>query len=280
MRSLGIDVGGVRKNLDVVLIDERRVPHPVRSGVRPEDVGRLIEELGPDIVAIDSPPAWAKAGNRSRATERQLAALHIQSFNTPAREHGEGKAFFEWMRVGFRVFDAAARRGYPRYRGGEPKGTAIEVFPHASEAVLANCLRPDSITKKAWRLRILRTEGVRVADLRTIDQVDAAVAALTGLIALDGRHFAPGDPAEGVIVLPTWSVSGPFLLCADPGDRDDGTLFRYCACGCGTQVKPPREFAKGHDGRHKSMLWDRVREGRRAEKELERRTWKKPVELT
>ncbi len=261
-------------------MDERRVPMPVLSGVSPEDIGRLIEELRPDVVAIDSPPGWAKPGNRSRETERQLAALHIRSFNTPAREHGSGKAFYEWMQVGFCVFEAAARRGFPRYRGGNPSRTAIEVFPHATEAALAGCLRPPRVSKKAWRLRVLRAEGVRVVDLRTIDQVDAALAALTGLIALDGRHFAPGDPTEGVIVLPTWSVTGPFLPCPDPGDGADGALFRFCACGCGAEVRPPREFAKGHDGRHKSMLWERAREGRRAEGELERRKWKKPPELT
>jgi hypothetical protein len=40
----------------------------------------------------------------------------------------------------------------------------------------------------------------------TQDQIDAALAALAGLIALEGHHCSVGDPAEGVILLP---VSGP-----------------------------------------------------------------------
>jgi alkylated DNA nucleotide flippase Atl1 len=35
-----------------------------------------------------------------------------------------------------------------------------------------------------------------------LDGVDAALGALTGLIALDGRHSAVGNPTEGVILLP------------------------------------------------------------------------------
>ena len=36
--------------------------------------------------------------------------------------------------------------------------------------------------------------------------LEAALAALTGLFALEGRFCAPGDPAEGVIVLPIPSL--------------------------------------------------------------------------
>ena len=60
---------------------------------------------------------------------------------------------------------------------------------------------------------------------------------------------------------------------------DEERLFRYCACGCERQVVPPREFVSGHDGRYKSILWDRVREGRRAEEELGRRRWERPPEV-
>ena len=73
MRSLGIDVGGSRKKLDLVLLDERRQPFPVLSRVAVEELPRLIEELRPDVVAIDSPPDWGQEGMASRETERQLA---------------------------------------------------------------------------------------------------------------------------------------------------------------------------------------------------------------
>ncbi len=68
MRALGIDVG-VGKGLDVVLLDERLTPLRVVSRVGLERLGSLLDELHPDVVAIDAPPAWAPSG-RSRQTER------------------------------------------------------------------------------------------------------------------------------------------------------------------------------------------------------------------
>jgi predicted nuclease with RNAse H fold len=279
VKALGIDVGGRRKGLDVVSMDERRVPMSILGGVRVRDVGRLIDELTPDIVAIDSPPGWAGTGNGSRDTERQLRALNLKAFNTPSRERGHGRPFYEWMEVGFEVFRISARHGFPRYRAGDPARTAIEVYPHATAAVLAGCLRPDGIGKKAWRAGILRAQRVRVDGLRTADQVDAALAALTGLMALDGKHFAPSlDPGEGAIVLPSWTPPMPFRPCAER-PRDEQALFRYCACGCGAPVGPSREFLMGHDGKLKSALWEGVRQGQRARIELERRRWELPPEM-
>jgi predicted nuclease with RNAse H fold len=255
------------------------MPMPILTGVRIREVGRLIAELKPDIVAIDSPPDWAGSDRGSRDTERQLRGLNLKAFNTPSRERGEGRPFYEWMEVGFEVFRVAARHGFPRYRAGDPARTAIEVYPHASAAVLAGCLRPNGISKKAWRTGILRTQHVRVDGLRTGDQVDAALAALTGLMALDGHHFAPSlDPTEGAIVLPSWTAPMAFRPCAEP-PRDDQALFRYCACGCGSPVGTSREFVAGHDGKLKSALWEGVRQGQRARTELERRRWELPPEI-
>ena len=45
-----------------------------------------------------------------------------------------------------------------------------------------------------WRERVLRAQGVRTDELTSIDRLDAALAALTGLLALEGKRFAPGDP--------------------------------------------------------------------------------------
>ena len=114
MRSIGIDVG-VREGLDLVLMDERRVPLAVRSHVRPAEIGAFIDEFHPDVVAIDSPPRWAATG-RSRRTERELASCNIQSFNTPSETHGRGNRFFEWMEVGFEVFRVGERARLPDVR--------------------------------------------------------------------------------------------------------------------------------------------------------------------
>jgi predicted nuclease with RNAse H fold len=277
VRALGIDVG-VEKGLDLVLMDRGRVPFVVRPHASREDVRRLVQEWSPDIAAVDSPPSWA-LGGRSRLTENQLARLNIHAFPTPSPEHGTDRRF-DWMREGMKVFALLGRLGYPLATSGPYRGRSIEVFPHASAAVLAGCLAPVGMRKRPWRERVLRMQGVRTEELRTIDQLDAALAALTGLIVLEGRHFAPGDPKEGAIVLPTAAPAAKYR----PGTVVDGggeALFAWCACGaCDRQVRAGREFAPGHDAKRKSTLWRRVREGRAAEEELRRRGWERPPETT
>ncbi len=278
MRSLGIDVG-VGKGLDVVLLDERRVPLHVSSRVLVHDVERLIVELRPDVVAIDSPPRWAPSG-RSRLTERQLAALNISSFNTPSEAHGKGNRFFAWMEVGFKVFAQAAAAGFPAYSAGSPRGKALEVFPHATAVVLAGCLAPRGARKHAWRTAVLRAQGVRTDELRSADRIDAALGALTGLYALDGKRFAPGDPLEGVIVVPSAALPASPYRPGSAAPREAEPLFTYCACGdpaCDRLVRG--EFAPGHDAKRKAMLWRLARQGADALEELTARGWKPPPEM-
>jgi predicted nuclease with RNAse H fold len=278
VRALGIDVG-VGKGLDLVLLDERLVPLQVISHARVADVERLIREMRPDVVAIDSPPRWAASG-RSRRTERELASLNIQSFNTPSHGHGERNTFFAWMKVGFEVFAQATAAGFPTYAAGSPRGKALEVFPHASAVVLAGGLAPKDTKKHAWRAAILRTQGVRTDELTSPDRIDATLAALTGLLALEGKRFAPGDPTEGVIVVPSASLpASPYRAVARP-QKDAQPLFHYCGCGdpaCDQLVRG--EFAPGHDAKRKAMLWTKAREGTEALDELRDRGWKLPPEM-
>ena len=279
--ALGVDVGASRKGLDVVLLDDDRRPVRIASKVAIERLGLLIGEVRPDVIAIDAPPAWAPSGS-SRLTERLLAEVNIHAFNTPAARAGHGHPFYAWMEVGFEAFAVAAARGYPRYRAGAPRGTAMEVFPHGSAAVLAGCLPPKGVRKKAWRERILTAHGIPVAELTTADRVDAALCALTGLLALEGRRFAPGDPKEGVIVLPVASLPAHPYRPAPDEAHDEATipLFRECACGDPACHELTRtEFAPGHDAKRKSRLWANARTGTAAIEELRRRGWAIPPEM-
>jgi predicted nuclease with RNAse H fold len=204
VRALGIDVG-VGKGLDLVVLEDG-VPIPIETYRRVllAGLGELIERTAPDVVAIDAPPGWAIRG-RCRQTEREIGSLGIHSFGTPtARRAAENRTrYYEWMRRGFRAFRIAERRGYPRYRAGSARRTALEVFPHATAVVLTGCLPPSGVPKRSWRTSVLAAQGFEERMLVTTDQVDAALAALTGLLALHGTRTAPGDPDEGVIVLPT-----------------------------------------------------------------------------
>ena len=200
MRALGVDVS-VRRGLDLVLLDGAAELVVARSAVQPEELGAHLLELRPDVVTIDSPPAWGAAG-RSRCAERELRRLGIQSYGTPSDPRRGDHSFYAWMKAGFRAFAASESAGYPRYRGGDVRGTAVEVFPHATSVVLAACLPPAAVTKHVWRASILRHHAVDLRMLDSRDLIDAALAALTGLFALHGEMSALGDPAEGVIVVP------------------------------------------------------------------------------
>lgn len=201
MRALGIDVG-VRKGLDLVLLDESLVPRATHRGVSLAALGDLLEESRADVVGVDGPPAWAAQG-RSRKAERDLLRLSIRSYATPTAERGTSHPFYAWMRTAIDVFDVARRRGYPLAGTDMARGHAIEAFAHASAVVLAGGLPPPGTLKAQWRRGILATAGVSVEALRTPDLIDAALAALTGLEALRGRTVVVGDPGEGLIVLPT-----------------------------------------------------------------------------
>jgi predicted nuclease with RNAse H fold len=283
VRALGVDVG-VTKGLDVVVLEDG-VAGPVAAHrhVEVAALGELIEGAGPDVVAIDSPPAWAGNG-RSRGTEREIRLFGIQSYGTPTADRGNDHPFYAWMRVGFEVFRVAALAGFTRYRGGPPAGTAIEVFPHASAVVLAGCLPPRGARKAAWRASVLRAGGVNVDGLGSLDQIDAALAALTGLLALKGRRTSLGDPNEGVITLPARTLPArPYRRCVGGEDgRDQPRLPRTAPCACGDPAcdrLTSREFAPGHDARRKAILWRMARAGHDATDELRRRGWELPPEM-
>jgi Protein of unknown function (DUF429) len=278
VRSLGVDVGGEgRKQLDVVLMDADRQIAAVGSRVPVRRLGELIAGQRPDVVSIDCPPAWARAGHRSRLAERELKLLGIQAYYTPDKAAGERSGFYAWMRNGMAAFRAAERAGFPRYRAGTVAGSAIEVFPHASATVLSGCLAPArqrEAAKRTWRAAVLTAHHVPIAQLQTLDQVDAALCALTGLIALElGDPFAPGAPEEGRIVLPARVVPAAGYRRCVPTAVPTQPLITLCACGCGTQTRPGREFRSGHDRRLMVRLRRAVNEGEAARAELDRRGW-------
>ena len=281
MRSLGIDVSASR-GLDLVLLDEAAAILATHRRVEPADLLPLVEELAPDVVSIDAPPAWGTTGG-SRLTERELRRFGIQSFGTPSDPKKADNAFYDWMRVGMSAFDAIAD-AFPRYRNGNVRGRALEVFPHASAVVLAECLPPTTTTKRAWRERVLRGHDVAIEQLRSMDQVDAALAALTGLLAMRGRFTALGDPKEGVIVIPTRTLPATsYRRCVEEPEPDEQPHLPGLAfCGCGdpgcTQLTRS-EFAPGHDAKRKSHLWKKARIGGEATDELRRRGWELPPEI-
>jgi len=97
-----------------------------------------------------------------------------------------------------------------------------------------------------------------------VDALDAALAALTGILALERNFTTVGDPDEGVILLPVSTLPQAKLLRPPPmamthpvaeraaGPSSSVSLPRLCQCGCGATVR--RRFLPGHDAKLKSRL--------------------------
>jgi predicted nuclease with RNAse H fold len=214
--GVGVDVS-VKRGLDVVVLDgRRRLAEPPLARQTPDDLEALLLRLRPDAVAIDSPPAWGVRGT-SRRAERELIALGLPCFRTPSDPALRTHPFYGWMFAGHAAFAAADRAGYSCFTGGrEGRGRALEVFPHGAAVALAGRRPPAGAAprqsgKRRWRTEVLTGAGVDVTALRTLDAVDAALAALVALIVAEGGDwFSLGEADEGCVVLPGRHPAGPY----------------------------------------------------------------------
>lgn len=256
--AVGIDVAEARKGLDLVALDADRCVVASAGRLTVEDVVyKVLEEIQPSIVCIDSPSGWSTSG-KSRVAERELRKLGITAFSTGADPGPH--PFFRWMRVGFSIYESLSP-AYKLFRGSALLGTAAEVFPEATAVLLAGRLRNADESKKVFRSQVLEKNGVDASILPTVDRVDAALAALTGLLALEGTYSKVGDRAEGVMILPVMHLPSSPLLRDSATSQASGTRTtnaartapgQKCLCGCGANVR--RRFLPGHDAKLKSRL--------------------------
>ncbi len=83
----------------------------------------------------------------------------------------------------------------------------LETFPHAVAVALRGRapergLLKRPAEKRQWRRAALEESGIDSSHLRSIDEIDAALCAVTGRSYLAGRTEALGDPADGVLTVP------------------------------------------------------------------------------
>jgi len=195
--AVGIDVGLLDgKGLDLVALDaSRRILSRVRHLRSLDQLTGIVESLSHDVVCIDSPSQWAEPGTR-RPAERDLGRRGIHLYATPSEDYAG--PFHRWMQDGFSIYAALAPM-YPRYTGGDVRGTAAEYFPHASAVALSGRIGEFS-DKVQFRRRLLAEKGVDESGLIGADQVDAALGALTGLMALEGRHSWVGEGTDAMLL--------------------------------------------------------------------------------
>jgi predicted nuclease with RNAse H fold len=187
----------------VALADGNYLDRKQTPSVR-ELVRWVREEIGAQVVAIDSPCRW-RSGKSARAAELELLEDGIRCFLTPTRNEAARNTtgFYQWMLRGAELFRALGKT-HPLCHAGKTAGgkCTFETFPHAITWHLRGG-KADAIRKRPQRLALLRRHGVSVAALTNMDWIDAALCALTADMFAAGRsmHFY-GDRRTGHIVVP------------------------------------------------------------------------------
>lgn len=197
---VGVDVGGPKKGFHAVALKDRQLFEMVALR-DPAAVVQWTRSLHASAVGIDAPCAWSLTG-RGRHCERELASSGIRAFATPSRAVGARHPFYSWMLNGAELF-CHLMTHYQLFDGRQSPTDPVcfETFPHAVACTLAGKIL-SARHKRAERPRLLRQAGVSVDSLTAIDQVDAALCALTAQHLLCGAFRAYGDAVEGFIIVP------------------------------------------------------------------------------
>jgi len=119
---VGIDVGGVRKGFHAVaLADGNYLDRKQTPSVR-ELTHWVREEIGAQVIAIDSPCRW-RSGKSCRAAERELLEDGIRCFLTPTRSEAvrNTTGFYQWMLRGAELF-RALEKTHPLCHAGKAAG--------------------------------------------------------------------------------------------------------------------------------------------------------------
>ena len=198
---VGVDVGGLKKGFHAVALREGQFLQKLAT-CDPAAVLTWCRALKASVIGIDAPCKWSLTG-RARPCERELSGSGLSSFSTPSMAIGRVHPFYGWMLNGAELFRLLG----PHYRLFDGRSTALspvcfETFPHAVACVLAGRTL-SAKQKRCDRRRLLSRAGIATDSLTNIDEVDAALCALTAHHFLAGTFKAYGDNAEGYIVVPS-----------------------------------------------------------------------------
>lgn len=202
MALIGIDVGGPRSGYHAVAL------HPDASPTRfatrdPVEMVAWCRSLKAAVIAVDAPCRWAASG-KSRPAERSIYALKIHSYYTPTEEIAQGRAFYDWVRNGMRLYDALSPE-WPLYDAATATETRtprlFETFPHAVTCALMGCTA-SAKNKRRDRAALLQAAGIHLGERVSQDYLDAALCALTARHYIQGTFVRHGDNASGWIIVP------------------------------------------------------------------------------
>jgi predicted nuclease with RNAse H fold len=187
----------------------------------PEEMAEWCAAIGASAVAIDAPCKWRAEGERARTAERALAADRISCFSTPTLAKARGHAFYTWMFAGQELYSALAPH-FTLYDGrtkGE-RAVCFETYPQAIACAFAGArVSADARTKAEIRGALLARAGIDPSQFGSIDEIDAALCALTARRFTEHHVKAYGDAATGFIIVPRESLPQPEPVKTSPAYR-------------------------------------------------------------
>lgn len=203
---IGIDVGAARKGYHAVALGGRGDPILFQSSSA-DDMATWCRVMNAQVVAIDAPCKWRAEGAEARTAERALAADRISCFSTPTLAKARGHSFYTWMFAGQELYSALAP-DFPLYRGGKPEArVCFETYPQAVACAFAGTrVSAEAKTKMEIRRALLARAGIDPTRFASIDEIDAALCALTARRFAQNDFKAYGDAATGFIVVPLESL--------------------------------------------------------------------------
>jgi predicted nuclease with RNAse H fold len=189
VRFAGVDVGGRRKGFHAAAVDEGGLLAGPQQLATVDAVIGWLQDVGPTIVALDSPKTCAAEGTSSRDGERALAKEICGIRWTPDVGKLAGNPYYEWIVHGRELYAALERQR----RGWE----IIEVFPTASWTVWAGGRGEEQ--RARWSREALAEMNLDGLPPRRLNQDDRdAIAA-----AITARWFGQGRTRSfGEIVVP------------------------------------------------------------------------------
>lgn len=199
----GIDVGGDKKGCHLVILEGSRAFRPPATKT-PQEMLQACLEYGVEAVGIDAPCQWSVEGE-GRLAERELARQRIFSFATPTRKRADENParFYQWMFKGEEIYEVFSF-SYPLLRSREFQGERVsfETFPHAVTCALRGKDGTSAKEKRRQRPKVLEDVNIDVTGLKSIDDFDAALCALSARYLLEGQTYAYGDVKGGFIHVP------------------------------------------------------------------------------
>jgi predicted nuclease with RNAse H fold len=200
----GIDVGGIRKGFHLVVLRGSTIVD-ILSSTEPHRLHERCAHHDVQAVGIDAPSQWSIEGGEGRAAERALARERIACFATPteARARASTSGFYDWMFNGARIYAEFARThpllGTQAYAGEK---MSFETFPHAITCAFLGREVASAKLKHAQRRTLLDDLGLKTTALKSIDDIDAALCAITAQRLIEGKTRAYGDTDSGFIFVP------------------------------------------------------------------------------